>query len=456
MRVVCFVVMLLAVPGVAAAAVGDPCADATGATDDTRCEGHEACDPYTLTCSLPCGVNDDCASDEFCDPSDFLCRTGARGSCNSDADCGNADLCKIGDIGAGVCITDPPDGTVAVGGLCLTDADCLAGDLCDAANGLCVAGGGTAGPGCTGDSDCASNETCYLPHGICVQAGPLSCLRDADCAPGAVCDPSTSLCILETGGGGLVLCTSTADCAAGAACLDDHHGGMACALAQFTDSRCTIDSDCARGRPVLGTAVTMACVENSTGTHVCAEVSAFLVLSASGSGTLGDENGPELAPRGCSAAAGRPDASWAALLALVGAWLLARRSRRLALALLPMLLLSAGCDQDPNGDSRPCTMDADCSGFGAGYTCQSGRCGECFTDAECAGNPNGSRCRTSGVTNDCTCLSDVDCGNNTAGNTRCNVPDQLCGTPCQTDADCAADVQASGPTCDPTAHVCVG
>jgi uncharacterized protein (TIGR03382 family) len=314
MRVLFFVVVtLLAAPGVAGAAVGDPCNDGTGLRDNNRCAGAEVCDSTTLTCRVQACTSDaDCRAGSACNVGRGICAVGSGGPCTSDADCFGGERC---DVAANVCISDPPDGTVDIGGDCLVDADCLAGDMCDETTGLCIAGGGTTGPGCISDPDCTDprHSVCDTSRGICVECltdadcttacdtnntctGPSSaeCTVDSDCTGGRVCDVGAGVCVaLDT-------CASYADCPAGESC----DNGVCSAL---PTGACLDDADCSADE---------AC---DVATGICA---AIMSPGPGGSGPLVPGT---LAPRGCSAADGTPGASWAALLMVLGAWLVVRR-----------------------------------------------------------------------------------------------------------------------------------
>jgi Cys-rich repeat protein len=348
MRVLVFVVVLLAVPGVAEAAVGDECADLSGngMAVNGFCPPPEVCDPITLmcvseaTCSSSCTADSDCSCglacdagrgicvrpgfgdtcddgaghpvysecpETGCDPMTLFCFTDVTpATCTTDSDC-PADIPRC-DLGAAVCVAaDIPDGTVSIGYDCLADADCAAGAYCNALTGLCTAGSrGTTGPGCTADADCAADEHCDA-SGTCAAGAETvvrACASDADCAVNETCD---------SGGSGVCLalptmaCRGDMDCPAGELC---DSGTGTCVPANgvrgtvVSGGSCLIDADCSAG--------------DSCQAGEC-------VAGPGGGGPLVPGT---LAPRGCSAAGGMPDASWAGLLLLVGLWVISRHGRR--------------------------------------------------------------------------------------------------------------------------------
>ena len=203
-----------------------PCEGDAGADDGATT--FPGCDPATLSCGtgMTCAVN--------CAAMQGQCvaagATPGGGACTRNADCAPGTQCfnyTGPSCNVGVCLK-----------YCKTDNDCTtsmgAGSLCQG-NVPCAADGGTVLTsyhtctfGCDprGDatSGCPSGLHCFLVDTMdqvdcaCTEATRIrtagqACTRGVDCAPGLICNKSTSLCqkICRIGGG-------ATDCATGQTC----------------------------------------------------------------------------------------------------------------------------------------------------------------------------------------------------------------------------------------------
>jgi hypothetical protein len=114
--------------------------------EDSQCTqpGLPRCDSTLQQC-VQCGLPDDCASGQICEPTSHTCLTS-----------------------------------------CADGGACPGGTVCSQPRGVCV--------GCSGDPDCASSSSghvCDTANGQCVQ-----CLQDAQCtSPTRRCNPATDHCV---------------------------------------------------------------------------------------------------------------------------------------------------------------------------------------------------------------------------------------------------------------------
>ncbi len=190
------------------------------------------------------------------------------GTCSSDADCAEGEVCEEGFCRPGPCIC-------ADGSLCDENGQCgsnggpcagkVCGDLCDPCEGdpnadgcitvisFCQADGACRPerPICEGPGECDENGLCpdgrpCNPDGTCED---LSCSDDSACPPGTACIGGLCQpCDVATGRCGPLECTSDADCYRGETCVDgwclpacDPTLGMPCV------DPCQSDADCAPG-----------------------------------------------------------------------------------------------------------------------------------------------------------------------------------------------------------------
>ncbi len=224
---------------------GCTCTDDSQCPDGLVCETKTICPPCTYEppyCDAPCLLVGKCVPPPppGCCKTDADCGKGQEcvgtvckpvpkpGMCWSDADCGPGQDC----IGASVCpcgaeclVADHPglctpacadaevcwdgvdnncDGQVDENCSCLSDADCPDGLVCQTE---------TYCPPCTNETP-PCEAPCWL-KGKCVEPTPPGCCKtDADCAQGEECVGTVCKPIPPTGE-----CWSDADCAAGETCV---------------------------------------------------------------------------------------------------------------------------------------------------------------------------------------------------------------------------------------------
>lgn len=348
-------------------------------------------------CKRRCETREDCAAGEAC----------ARGAC-APAECSSASECAEGGCVEGLCAPcyddahcEPTQGCVAdrcVERECATTADC-AGEACF--DGFCAPC--SADDHCDGELVCSSTGACVEPE----------CTVAADCADGRIC--VASLCVLCTddvqcGGPNRAChhgecvdreCSEPDHCTGGTVCdmgLCLPCGpGVACpdllACVGGVCQACTLDAECAAGRPCRDGRCLPTCVDNGDcgidGVLGCR--SRTQARPCSSDGFCGGRSGPWSTGSICdacgSASAGCPSGECDEDKLCICA----------TNADCPDALVCTG------GRCRGCTMDAQC---GCGRYCAASECHDrCESDADC---PGSSRCDT--TTGRCAlCLTDADC-----------------------------------------------
>ena len=239
-------------------------------------------------CTKACSQQTDCPSGTVCtalDANDSQCLpapgsdcktfTGcvpdALSSCNSNADCADANDDQVCDSGSGLCrarVQACPLGTVCDPSVkvcvnsCSVDRDCSSDGSLACVNHICV-----PLSVCQSDTDCPTDKVCNVPPGQSGGTCVPFCHADTDCAVGEVCQPvieadgssrqaCLSGCLDNSGCPGNSLCEDSngnpfvpSGTALGQ-CLTTFNGGAAC---QTTDA-CTSCQVCTNNTCASATA----------------------------------------------------------------------------------------------------------------------------------------------------------------------------------------------------------
>lgn len=428
--------------------VGEACADACDGEDDAKCVPSAHCDASACVADLPNGQTCDESSD---------CQSG---HCQNGFCCATGDCCAVD--------TDCPTyGTAAP--VCEDPATCQGrrGEvMCSSFQCVAVPGGIADDSGC-GPSTRAHDCGWYKPifcTGAVSQTPPVcptSCLSNADCDPGAFCDPVSNTCREDLNDGQACgtdpercksgHCQNGYCCAYGDCCASEAD----CPASYTSAPRCVSAATC-QGQQDIAQCVNSMC---TTSYHVDND-------SACGPTTLADGCGPyrpifcngqvTQTPPSCpTSCAGNADCDVDAYCNVAGRCV----------------------PDEPNGGV--CDENGDClSGHCQnGFCCDGGDC--CRSDGDCAAYTQPPVCRTistcqgtqvvgrctatfqcetATIDNDAGCvgLKSNECGPYppvycTAMTSQPSDQAGLCATTCTSDADCDASAHCNTATraCEP-------
>ncbi len=217
-----------------------PCDNGDAGTDSAAGVVFPGCDPATLSCgaTLTCAVNcaarqGQCVSAGGMAPGG-ICDQHGNADCTPGTQCFtySGPLCTV-PVCLKFCKTDTDCGPTGSGSICQGSVSCpIDGGVIPTAYHTCTFAcdpRGAATTGCPSGLHCFVVDTmdqvdCSCTETTRTQTEGQSCLRGADCAPGLICDRSTTKCqkVCKLGEGGT-------DCAAGQSCTaltNDHLYGV--------------------------------------------------------------------------------------------------------------------------------------------------------------------------------------------------------------------------------------
>ena len=198
-----------------------------------------------------CGPNLPCSAGLNCDLMSYTCvERAANGTCLSDTDCPDGNLCFNGECVACFQDTDCPArnvcdlNTFTCQYSACAGVECQRGSSCDSQTGLCT-------PGCTTNMDCALPEEmgcnttsgqCYFLDGRCEFGG------DGVCPPGSQCVPSPFAALDPTAAPACTCVIDLVECHPGLMCNDI---GALLETIGFDSAELGLEFDATCGMPIF-------------------------------------------------------------------------------------------------------------------------------------------------------------------------------------------------------------
>jgi len=139
----------------------------------------------TNVCVRKCTTNDQCPTDNVCDPGTGQCNPTGPPKCASSTECNSWEDCRTDEA-------NPADTTTyCLPKGCTDDTICGTDALCMKENGAQT---GHCNPKCQRNEDCPPDHTCDPNTSMCKPPEPVSCASDGDCATDHYCDQTDNQC----------------------------------------------------------------------------------------------------------------------------------------------------------------------------------------------------------------------------------------------------------------------